>query len=711
VLQHSAIVRVFLGLIILLSPKFVLGTHIVGGELTYQCLGNNNYQITLKLYRDCFGGQAPYDDPAIVGIFNNNQILVSTVSLNFPGAQQIPAVNISPCLTPPGNICVEEAVYQGTINLPAIAGGYHLVYQRCCRNGTVSNLISPGTTGATVAAFIPDPAVAICNNSPFFNNFPPLFLCANLPFTFDHSATDLDGDSLVYELCTPFAGGTTTNPMPNPPSAPPFPLVNFAAPYSGSFPIGSNPALTINFSNGFMTGTPNVIGQFVVGVCVSEYRNGVLIGTTKRDFQFNVVSCQGALASIVSQTVFCDGFTVDFIGTSMSGLQYFWDFGDPTTSADTSNISNPSYTYPDSGVYNVMFVAYDLSGNCVDTVYSTFQVYPLLAPTFIPPNPQCFEGNNYNFQAGGAFTDDATFNWNFGIMANFEQSTLQNPNGISYSGIGTYPVTLTVSQYGCTEDYTTFIEVLKKPFAEISSDPRLCEGTLLSFENNSLDAQTFFWDFGVGNLVSDTSNLFSPSFQYPFSGIYPVTLIAYNSKFCADTTIVDFFVFDKVVVSLPTDTLVCPDIDLLIKGKITGGAGPYTYSWNSIGIADIITGDNDIASLKTLQGGEYVITITDQCENIASDTIRIEVRPTCEIGTVNVFTPNGDGFNQKLMFKNLELYPNSALTIFNRWGRVVYESADYMNDWEGESLSEGSYYYILKLVGQEPRTGFFKLYR
>ncbi|HEU4716685.1 MAG TPA: hypothetical protein VFU15_02585, partial [Bacteroidia bacterium] len=81
-------------------------THIVGGEIFYDCLGGNNYRITLKVYRDCLNGQAPYDNPASVGIFNSFGVLIDTLSMNFPGSAQVPPTINSPCYSPPGNVCV-----------------------------------------------------------------------------------------------------------------------------------------------------------------------------------------------------------------------------------------------------------------------------------------------------------------------------------------------------------------------------------------------------------------------------------------------------------------------------------------------------------------------------------------------------------------------------------------------------------------------------
>ena len=113
----------YIAIIFLLLFYKASATHIVGGEIYYTCLGNNNYKITLKLYRDCFNGQAPFDSPAFIGIYDASGSLINTLSMNYTGPNLIPPVVISPCLVPPSNVCVEEAIYEQTVNLPPLAGG------------------------------------------------------------------------------------------------------------------------------------------------------------------------------------------------------------------------------------------------------------------------------------------------------------------------------------------------------------------------------------------------------------------------------------------------------------------------------------------------------------------------------------------------------------------------------------------------------------
>lgn len=75
---------------------------------------------------------------------------------------------------------------------------------------------------------------------------------------------------------------------------------------------------------------------------------------------------------------------------------------------------------------------------------------------------------------------------------------------------------------------------------------------------------------------------------------------------------------------------------------------------------------------------------------------------------VNIFTPNGDGVNDFLKFHLVEIYPGSKLQIYNRWGRLIYESDNYFNDWDGEDHKDGTYFYILDVNDPEGQQGLFK---
>ena len=197
-----------------LAPLSLFGRHIIGGEITYKYLSttgtSNRYEITMKIYRDCLGGGAGFDNPAIVAIYKGsmtNNSFVTKLLFGNPTTKPLVAVP-PPCVSSLPNVCVEEAVYTKIIDLPILDDqSYFIVYQRCCRNQTISNIISPGDIGATYTIELTADAQKLQNSSLTFNNFPPIIICNNIPFEFDHSATDIDGDQIFYSLCSPLDGG------------------------------------------------------------------------------------------------------------------------------------------------------------------------------------------------------------------------------------------------------------------------------------------------------------------------------------------------------------------------------------------------------------------------------------------------------------------------------------------------------------------------
>ena len=160
-------------------------THIIGGEMNYKCLGNNKYQITLTIYRDCFNGVPPFDSIAQVGIFNNKFQLIDSIQMKLNPDDTIKVALSDTCLFVPKNVCVHTTTYIDTITLLPIAGGYILAYQRCCRNFTIVNIIEPNKTGATFSVVISEDAIKACNSSAKFKNWPPIFICVNEPIKFD----------------------------------------------------------------------------------------------------------------------------------------------------------------------------------------------------------------------------------------------------------------------------------------------------------------------------------------------------------------------------------------------------------------------------------------------------------------------------------------------------------------------------------------------
>lgn len=388
-------------------------THIVGGEITYKCLGNNNYEITLTVYRDCYNGQPWFDNPARVGVYEkgSDSVLVRNLALPYNAFSNdtLPIVLNNPCLTVPPDVCVHKATYKTTVNLPFNPKGYILVYQRCCRNKLIRNLPDPLNTGISFVAEISAQSQQECNNAATFINWPPVAICIHQPIDFDHAATDPDGDSLSYRLCTPFNGPDSLLPLPSPPLAPPYPeLIWQDPPYNLLNLLGGDP-LKIDPYTGFMTGVPNTIGNFVVGVCVDEYRDGELLSTTRRDFQYNVADCGQPNAAFFLPEILCDTLNVKFTNKSTNTDTYTWYFDWENHPDWRSTDFSPMFTYPDTGSYTIALIAAP-GLPCADTFFQVIQLVETDAMLSVSADPEeIMSGDTSQLLANlpGAFS----YNW------------------------------------------------------------------------------------------------------------------------------------------------------------------------------------------------------------------------------------------------------------------------------------------------------------
>jgi PKD repeat protein len=259
-------------------------------------------------------------------------------------------------------------------------------------------------------------------------------------------------------------------------------------------------------------------GTFTVTLSGVSPTNGCT-GSITHDI---VVATNPVAAFTPSPSAGCIPLPVGFTNATTNAQFYSWNFGD----GNTSIAANPNHTYAISGIYTVELIAENING-CRDTAYAAVNAFPLPNASFtVQSTDPCYQ------PVSSSFTNTSIgatgFSWNLG---NGQTSALNSPS-TTYTTPGDYTVALVATnQYGCTDTAINVVEIYQLPTALFATDSSTgCALYPLGVTNNSLFADSVFWNFGAG-----TSSDFDPQYTYQTPGTYSITLEVYTADGCADT--------------------------------------------------------------------------------------------------------------------------------------------------------------------------------
>ena len=702
------------------SSTFLLGKHIIGGVVTYECLGGGTYRFTCKVYRDCTDPTgANFDFAPPFSIYRNDeQTPIQTYYPQLDGPINDIDPPEDPCLELPPNVCVEEGqyVFEHTFLDWPSTNTYTVSYQRCCRNNSITNVVAPGSIGATFTVELTPEAQMVadsCNSTPVFNDFPPIVICQGEEIDFNHAATDPDGDQLVYSLCAPFTGGglegTAGNPgnptgcngvFPDPACPPPYNTVNFINPPYNTFnPLGSAVPVTIDPNTGQLTGVADQLGQFVVGVCVTEIRDGVTLGTVRRDFQFNVGNCENSFVALIDTD---DNFTIDgtplleSCGDTIFTLNnnsvvnatlddFYWEFdldGTPTTFTEWS----PTITFPGFGTYQGQLFL-NPGSPCGDTATVEVRVFNQVIADFRVDYDTCVSGPVAFLNESTLSGDLRLVEWDLGVGG---VDTSRFPV-YEYDEPGMYSVDMYVEDTnGCNADTTKIITYQPAPaFIVIApNDQRGCPPADIEFLNRSApidDTYDIVWTFGDG----DTARAISPTHTYETTGWFDIGLSITSPAGCTADT-----VFEQLVEIVPppvADFTYSPNFFSNLQPNITlTDASTDAVRWDWFMDGQIIASQQDLQYAFPDTGQVEVMLVVTH-EEFCQDTFLqlVDVLPETRWHLPNAFTPNGDGRNDQFGGRGVLLGATEfQLRVFNRYGQVVFETSDPNGTWDGFATTE-----------------------
>lgn len=708
----------------------LVASHIIGGDVTYECVFvdtiNNRAELIVEfqLFRD--GRFNPderaaksFDSMAFFGVYRRSgrfwEFVTKIGPMSITSPEEPVPLNDTKCLVRPPSLTMLRGVYRFDLTLDLINEDYMISYQRCCRGVGVSNIINASQEGSVFAIEITPEGLRSCNDPMQYQQFPPSVICAGFPFSYDHSAKDAEGDSIVYEICTPLSSGRFVEfpandceqVAPDPEGCGPddFREVRFMSPFfSNEAPVAGDPAITVDPLSGIIAGTPNVLGELVMAVCATEYRDSVVLSRIRRDMQFVVVECDRDLEAIVAARKTLGDGTFDVISCGDNAVQfqslsvnerfideYVWtfDLGDRVA---VSNEKDPLVNFPGLGTYNAKLVLNPDAVVCTDSADIRVGIFPDIEADYEFDLDTCVAGPVDFTDLSQTGADRITsWAWDYG---DGNTSRMRNPEHF-FREPGLKEVELRV------EDTNGCIDSLSQNFFYTPIPDRLailpdfyitCTPGTITFDNVSEPIDSTYkvlWDFGDGTNGPESREL-SPTHTYTEPGDYTIKLSVTSPSGCTATQTFNNFV--EILDGFSLDFNYTPERPTILENDVrfTGQSEvPGDFLW-TFGDGSVSMEESPLHTYKDTGLYRVQLTVTDATGCIDTLSKQIYIAPIVELIYPNAFTPDGDGANDLFMGVGaINLISNFELLIFDRWGKVIFKTNDPTKGWNGKLNNSG----------------------
>ena len=405
-----------------------------------------------------------------------------------------------------------------------------------------------------------------------------------------------------------------------------------------------------DFGDGNMDSSQSPAHQFInngtynVTLTVSTPSNCTASITQQITINTNIPTVQFSSPNV------CDGITMTFTDQSTGApfSNWSWDFNDPVSSSDTSNLQNPSHTFSAPGTFLVSLTVTNADG-CHNQIQQNVTVNPIPVASIINPNPAC--GSNLILFSDASAVQSGfitNWSWNFG---NGQTSMSQNPV-VNYSSAGNFNINLQVtSDRGCMDTAYSIQTIWAHPVASFTNTGE-CEGNPISFVNASFISDgsplNYNWNLGDSFTTSGTSFIH----QYATYGTYLASLVVLSINGCVDSIskLVNVYSNPQAALKLdyscedqPSEFL---DISTILQGIVN------SWYWTF--------GDNNSSSDKNPKHtfsdpGSYnihmLVTSDHGCQDSIDGLIRVVPKPIVDFTAQNVclgYTANLTNFSQSV---------------------------------------------------------------
>lgn len=463
--------------------------------------------------------------------------------------------------------------------------------------------------------------------------------------------------------------------------------------------VNAKPVVDVGQDKALCLGESLMLASNVTGVGYNWYKNGALFsssmsvnlntaGTYKLEVR-NQANCIGVdemnltflpqtNLTHLKDTTKCDNTNIT-LSISTDGVIIRW-YKD---NQQITGQSGKDLIVSTAGSYRVEV---EKSGFCVNK--DTIKVTEVTSPK---PNlgldRQICPGEMVTLNAG----QGPTFNWSGGEST----ATINLTNDGSAATSKEFSVTVT-NNSGCKGSDKIALTYIQKIKAKITSDGTVvCAGDSLDLTGSG--GEILEWKGPSGTFIEIANDIISVFPEVPTTYLLIIKDEACPTNIDTAALQVKFFTPEVTTAGKDTCTLSGRPVTL----KASGGV-KYKWELDESFIGSLVIANPTVAPTEDKT---FVVEITDKngCRQIDSVFVCVLSDPLAEFKAVNAITPNDDGVNDILEFVGLEYFPENTLTIFNRWGNIIFTKKAYQQDAilfdgtrNGDLLPADTYYYILE---------------
>ncbi|HLO60057.1 MAG TPA: gliding motility-associated C-terminal domain-containing protein [Bacteroidales bacterium] len=429
--------------------------------------------------------------------------------------------------------------------------------------------------------------------------------------------------------------------------------------------------------------------------------NGLADTLTRVDY----ISVSTPAVSISSENR-CGEGSVDFLAlTTGDQVEFSIDGGSSVISKDQTVPYTYSTTIPEGSTLQVWARAYNSVTVCLGTWDSSVVVRAFAVPVSGPIMAQhagdyedgyvdviCAGTENSGYYVNK--TPGSVYNWYIPEL----DITISDTAAIEVdwpAASAVYHLEITeISAEGCSGEVSDTLIRVSLPDPSMGADVSLCTGQTHLFEPDG-DYISYEWqDHSTGSAFTATAT-------------DTITLHVIDEYACEGYDTVIVTMHDNPVVNLGPDTVLCEGNTLMLDA---GGFENYEWSTGQTGNPVEIHEGAGVVSV--------IVTDINGCEGTDQVTIR-DCSPENLLVIPNAFTPNDDGHHDTWLIKNINMFPDADIQVFDRWGRRVYQSdGGSGREWDGKGpngkdLPVENYYYVidLKVPGYGVLTGTVSIIR